>query len=284
MTVRDGVIIAFIEYSSKASVAQLMVVSVIRKYANYSHPHARSFILLVALACAAVSHAAQTDTPFTQDVEARVVALTNELRKQQGLPAVQPEARLIDAGRYFAGYIAKTDKLDHDADGSSPPERAKKRGYNHCIIAENLAFEYDSAGFSPERLARNFVQGWSESATHRANMLEPEITQIGVGVAPGPKSGEYYAVQVLGRPLSQIVKFRVTNRTAATIRYEYRKRAVTLGPKQARAHESCVGGELKVDSAQPQSTAVRPKNGDRLAIVEAGPGAFRIREDDGRAN
>ena len=244
---------------------------------NYSHPLRRGFMLLMALIATSMGHAAQTQSSFTEDVEKRVMVLTNALRKEQGLQPLQSEPRLTDAARYFAGYVAKTDKLDHDADGSTPADRVKTRGYSYCIIAENLASEYNSAGFTPERLAGNFVEGWSKSPTHRANMLEPEVTQVGVGIAAGAQSGEYYAVQVFGRPMSQMVRFRVTNRSTQTIRYEYRKRTVALAPKQIRSHESCVAGELKFEwPRQQQPSAVRPKDGDRVTIVEAGPGTYKV--------
>jgi uncharacterized protein YkwD len=238
---------------------------------NYSHPLHRSFILLLALLYASATGAAQTPAAFTEDVETRVVTLTNDLRKQQGLQPVQPESHLTDAARSFAAHIAKTDKLDHDADGSTPADRITKRGYRYCIIAENLSYESSSGGFTPDRLAENFIRGWNESPTHRANMLEPEFTQIGLGVAPGNQPGEYYAVQVFGRPYAQTFKFRVTNRTVETIRYEYRNRTVALTPNQMRAHESCLNGELKFYWAgQQQATTIRPKNGDQFAVVNSG--------------
>jgi uncharacterized protein YkwD len=234
-------------------------------------------MLLMALVAASISHAAQTQSSFTEDAERRVMTLTNAVRKENGLQPLQTDGRLTEAARYFAGYVAKTDKLEHDADGSAPADRAKMHGYSYCIIAENLASEYSSAGFTPERLAGNFVEGWSKSPTHRANMLEPEVTQIGVGIAAGTQSGEYYAVQMFGRPMSQMVRFRVTNRSTQTIRYEYRKRTVALAPKQIRSHESCVAGELKFEwPRQQQPSAVRPKDGDRVTIVEAGPGTYKV--------
>jgi uncharacterized protein YkwD len=243
---------------------------------NYSHPLHRSFILLVALLCASASGAAPTPSGFTEDVETRVVALTNDLRKKQGLQPVQPESRLTDAARYFAAHIAKTDKLDHDADGSTPADRITKRGYRYCIVAENLSNEYSSGGFTPERLAENFIRGWNESPTHRANMLESEFTQIGLGIAPGNQPGEYYAVQIFGRPFTQTFKFRVTNRTVDTIRYEYRNRTVALNPTQMRTHESCLSGDLKFYWAgQQQPTTVKPKDGDRFAVVSSGR-AYRL--------
>ena len=234
--------------------------------------------MIVSLAGAAQEKAGPPAAALSADVEQRVTALTNEFRQQHGLQPLEPEARLTDAARYFAGFLASSGKLDHDADGMTPPERVKKRGYNYCVVAENLGSEYSSTGFAADALSRNFVQGWRDSPTHRDNMLLPAITQIGVGVARSPKDGEYFAVQVFARPMTQMVRFRVTNRSNATVRYEFRKRTVTLGPKQGRLHEACVAADLMLDTGGEGAT-VRPKDGGRYVIVDAGRGSYRIQDE-----
>jgi uncharacterized protein YkwD len=171
--------------------------------ADYSR--ALTWLSAVVSLCASCAGALAQTPMTTSAVEERVLALTNEFRAQNALQPLQTEARLDDTARHFAAYVANSGNLEHDADGATPAERVKKRGYNYCIVAENLAFEYSSSGFTPDRLARNFIEGWSASPTHRANMLEPAVTQIGIGVAPSKKSGEYYAVQVFGRPMSQMI-------------------------------------------------------------------------------
>lgn len=250
------------------------------RYGDYSEPRVASLLLLVLLALSSVVCAQdKTAGPsFTADVEQRVIALTNDFRRENALQPLEPETRLADAARSFAGYLANTGKLDHDADGTTPPERVKKRGYSHCMIAENLASEYSSRGFTADQLATNLVQGWRSSPTHRENMLIPEITQIGVGLARNARDGEYFAVQVFARPMSQMLKFRVTNRSNATVRYEFRKRLVTLGPRQVRTHESCAAGDLRLETGGQNATAPA-KDGVRYAIVEAGRGAFRWQEE-----
>ena len=251
--------------------------------AHYSEVRRRPLLLLIVLMVLNVASAAQERAPSAsaamfEQVEQRVTALTNEFRVQSGLQALEPEARLTDAARYFAGYLASTGKLDHDADGTMPAERVKKRGYSYCMIAENLASEYSSAGFTADALARNLLQGWRQSPTHRENMLLPDITQIGVGVARSTKDGEYFAVQVFARPMAAMLKFRVTNRSNATVRYEFRKRTVTLGPRQSRAHESCASSELHLDTGG-QDAALRPRDGGRYAIVDVGRGIFRFQDE-----
>ena len=246
----------------------------ISRAADYSHA------LCAIAACVLTlfpADDARAQTEFATEVEQRVIALTNEMRAKNGAQPLQAESRLTDAARAFAGYVAATGKLEHDADGTTPPERLKKRGYGYCLIAENIAMEYSSTGFTPERLSRNFVEGWLASPTHRGNMLEPNLTEIGVGVSRN-KSGEYYAVQVFARPLAQMTRFRVSNRANATVRYQYRDRGVTLGPKQARNHESCLAGPIKLDSSG-QDVVLQPKDGGRYAISESARGVYRITEE-----
>ncbi|HET7160826.1 MAG TPA: CAP domain-containing protein, partial [Burkholderiales bacterium] len=111
--------------------------------------------------------------------EQRVITLTNELRVKHALTSLSAETRLTQTARAYAAHLANTGKLDHEADGATPAERVKKRGYSYCMVAENLASEYSSAGFTADALARNVVEGWSESQTHRTNMLHPDLTHIG---------------------------------------------------------------------------------------------------------
>ena len=164
---------------------------------DYSRVGAR-FLIAFALAFPLACHA-QSET-FTRDVRERVAALVNQLRAESGLKPLEREARLEDAAEYFAGYMARTDQLDHRADGTAPRDRVKQRGYPYCNVSENIALEYSSRGFGVETLARNFVYGWRDSPTHRDNMLDPVVSQTGIGVARSPK-GEYFVAQVFARPM-----------------------------------------------------------------------------------
>ena len=241
--------------------------------ADYRH----AICVVTALLLLSATSARGQSPEFASEVEARVVTLTNETRAKSGLQALATETRLTDTARAFAGVVANTGRLDHDADGTTPADRVKKRGYVYCIVAENLGMEYSSGGFTPERLSRNFVTGWMESPTHRDNILQPDVTEIGVGVSRN-KAGEYYAVQVFARPMSQMTRFRVTNRANATVRYEYRTRGVSLGPRQARNHESCIAGSLKLESAG-QDVLVQPRDGARYVVTQGAQGSYRIAEE-----
>src|SRR5688572_29414132 len=165
--------------------------------AHYSRAAARLLVLCLSLLPASVGLA--EDRAFTQETEARMLALVNGLRGENGLKSLERDSRLDDAAAYLAGYMARAGRLDHRADGSTPPARVKERGYRYCDLAENIGMEYDSRGYTAERLAGRFVKNWRNSPPHRANLLHPRATQTGLGVARN-SAGEYYAVQVFARP------------------------------------------------------------------------------------
>ena len=248
-----------------------------QKYRDYSRRSLLKVLLVLPLISLAPAVFAQARLSFTDQVENRVAALVNEFRAEKGLHPLELESRLGATARDFSAYIARSGKLDHHADGVTPAARAEQRGYDYCNLAENLAYEYNSRGFSAEQLARNFVNGWKESPTHRANMLEPDVTETGLAVIHGRQNGEYYAVQMFGRPSTHKVKFSIVNRSSAAVRYEHRKRMIALGPRQTRSHESCGGGEVTIDWPYAQeATTIRPKNGERYVITGAGKGPFRV--------
>jgi uncharacterized protein YkwD len=65
-------------------------------------------------------------------------------------------------------------------------------GYTYATIGENIAYNYPGA---PE-----VVTGWMNSAGHKANILNPGFTEIGIAIAANSE-GELYYCQVFGKSL-----------------------------------------------------------------------------------
>jgi len=144
----------------------------------------------------------------------------------------------------------------------------KKRGYDYCIVSENIGYQYSSAGFTTEELATRLVQGWRDSVGHRRNLLDPNVTETGVAVARSEQTGHYYAVQLFARPKSLATAFRISNESDATLEYETGGRGYTLPPRFARSHELCRDIELILQwPDRPERTRLRPGNGDRYVIT-----------------
>jgi uncharacterized protein YkwD len=210
---------------------------------------ARSACLLAALLLApppasaqrSHGHTSQHAAPAAENVSrpspdlARVVRgilrRTNEFRRQHGRRELKRNADLTRAAQYFADYLARKDKFSHTADGDEPWERTEKFGYDYCIVAENIAYRYSSAGFSSRELARGFMKGWKKSPGHRKNLLDPDVYEIGIGVARSSKNGRYYAAQDFGRPKSKAITFRVTNQTDTSVDYTVDGKAYTVRPR-----------------------------------------------------
>jgi uncharacterized protein YkwD len=214
--------------------------------------------------------------PDLAAAEKIIIDRTNEFREKEGNPRVEVNPKLTETARYFADYMAKTDRYGHTADGSRPADRAAKHGYEHCIVAENIAYRYNSSGFSTDELGTHFFTGWRESPGHRKNMLDPDVTETGVAIARSEKTGYYYAVQLFGRPKSKAIEFHIKNRTEAAVNYRIGEESFALEPGYTRTHLRCRPSDVileasdkKPDSKQT-SQPVRPGPGDRLSVVNEG--------------
>ena len=185
------------------------------------------------------------DIPNIAVVEQHVLAMTNEFRRQNGLKPVKSDKKLANAARAYARYLAKTERFSHEADGRLPAERAKNAGYRYCQVAENLALAQDSQGFKADALARQAVEGWMNSPGHRRNLLDPNVTDIGISVAKAPdKDPKYISVQLFGRPISMKYDFQISNDSPATVTYGFDGHNYDLKPNFSVSHSACHPGIL----------------------------------------
>ena len=128
-------------------------------------------------------------------VEQAIVDLTNQARQSAGLPTLAVNAQLVQAAQIHATNMARLDRLSHILPGTSlptPEDRLSYVGYSYSSWGENIAYNY--------RDASDVVRGWMLSPGHRANILSPNYTEIGVGVALNSQGQPYYCL-VFGRPL-----------------------------------------------------------------------------------
>jgi uncharacterized protein YkwD len=102
----------------------------------------------------------QARGPDLPRVEQLIVEATNQFRTQEGRGRLRVDARLARAAREFARHLARTGQLSHTADGRQPWERAAAQGYEECIVAENIGWESNPAGFTTRGRADALVDGW----------------------------------------------------------------------------------------------------------------------------
>lgn len=135
-----------------------------------------------------------TSVPGGSSVANEMVRYTNEQRAKQGLPALVASARLMEAARIHAQQMATYQRMDHTIPGAQYPtleSRLTAVGYVYSNAAENVAWNSPSA--------QAVVGGWMNSAGHRANILNPSLTEIGTAMARSA-NGEPYWIQVFGSP------------------------------------------------------------------------------------
>ncbi|MFH8283372.1 CAP domain-containing protein [Streptomyces antibioticus] len=128
-------------------------------------------------------------SPFTADGLARtaaeVVALTNRERAAAGLRPLAVDARLTTAAQaHCADMVARRFYSHTSPEGGQPWDRTAAAGSPLRTVGENIA--------CGQRTAAEVVEGWMNSPGHRANILKPAFTHIGVGFAGGGPSGTYW--------------------------------------------------------------------------------------------
>lgn len=233
----------------------------------------------IALCCllTAPASSAQTARPDLPAVAVRVVDLTNTFRTRNGLLPVSIEPRLSRAAQDFADVLAAKDRLGHDIDGRAPTERVDAAGYRHCMVAENIAYLFDSVGFTTEQLAARLMHGWEQSAEHRRNMLLAPVMHIGVGVAQNASNGHYYAVQLFGRSSSAAIRFEVANGADVDLRYEVDREAFNLAPHVTRTHTRCIDASLAILAPESgERPGIRVRDGARYIIVRDPAGQLQL--------
>jgi uncharacterized protein YkwD len=100
-------------------------------------------------------------------------------RANNGLGAVTLDPELMRLASEQAHVMAAHDKLDHDV-GHPFQERIRKSGFDAAVAVENI-----SAGY--HTMAEAF-SGWRDSPPHRANMLNSNVTKMGIAAVYAPKS------------------------------------------------------------------------------------------------
>lgn len=112
--------------------------------------------------------------PAPETAARDILRLINAERVKRRLKPLKINPMLTAAAQSHADYMAVNDCYAHVCKGEPPlPERVKRTGYIYHKITENI----HAAQLDPQRL----VTGWMKSPTHRKNILDPVVTEIGIG-------------------------------------------------------------------------------------------------------
>ena len=110
------------------------------------------------------------------NMEKEVFDLTNGLRALNNLPSLAWDKVAAKTAKEHSKDMATKNYFDHyNLQGESPFDRMKDNGIKYSWAAENIA-----AG---QRDSVDVAYGWYQSSGHRKNMLNPNLTRLGVGIA-----------------------------------------------------------------------------------------------------
>lgn len=128
---------------------------------------------------------------------ASVISLTNQERTSRGIPALKENSQLNNSAAAKAEHMFAQNYWAHFApDGTSPWYFYNQVGYKYAWAGENLARDFSTS--------EGVIAGWMASkAGHRENLLNPNFSDIGIGVLNGTLEGEQttLVVQHLGKTL-----------------------------------------------------------------------------------
>lgn len=127
-------------------------------------------------------------------VRAAVRARTNAERAKAGLPPLIDSPDLDRAAQTHAEDMLRRGYFEHESpEGKTVRQRARSQGYDWRAIGENIALG--------QLTVDEVMDGWMKSPEHRANILDPDVRDLGVGLAlgEGREGFRILWVQVFGR-------------------------------------------------------------------------------------
>ncbi len=149
------------------------------------------FFLLAAFAFAAEDEAARDRNEAKRRknsdltaVEDEFVKAINTARKKKDLKPLKVNAALVAACRDFAGEMAKRGEAADAFDGKQPGDRIQGAG-----VKPNRWGISNGKGKT-----KSVVSGWVMDPIAAANILEPNVNELGIGVAVDAAGENYVAV------------------------------------------------------------------------------------------
>ncbi|ADL52127.1 CAP domain-containing protein [Clostridium cellulovorans] len=130
-----------------------------------------------------------TNISATKSIEKEVIRLSNLERSKRGLKPLSEDLKLSRIARLKSQDMSQKNYFSHTSPTyGSPFKMIKSFGINYRSAGENIA--------KGQRSAQQVVNSWMNSSGHRANILNPGFTHIGVGYSP---NGNYWTQMFISK-------------------------------------------------------------------------------------
>jgi len=147
----------------------------------------KGFAVTIVAGAVAAGGALQAGPAFAADLGMvrGVVAITNSVRGRAGCGAVTMSPRLSYAAWQHSREMAGRGYFSHESPGgTSPGSRVNSAGYRWTTYGENIAWGQQDA--------RQVMNDWMNSPSHRANILNCRFHNVGVAVAYNARGVPYW--------------------------------------------------------------------------------------------
>jgi hypothetical protein len=124
-----------------------------------------------------------------------LVDLANEDRTNESLTQLTENPLLVEAAQKKAADMAAKGYFAHvSPEGIEPWFWLQSVGYSYKAAGENLAVHFEDS--------EAVNKAWMASPSHRANIVNPEFTEIGIGTAVGMFEGRetLFVAEFFGKP------------------------------------------------------------------------------------
>ena len=177
-------------------------------HSNNYHPHifsARMTSLFAALLLSvkvfslAFLSLSPADSALSSAITSpNIISLTNQSRSEFGISELKENSLLSLAAQKKADSMAAEGYFSHNSpDGRQPWDFIKEQNYRYLMAGENLAVNFTEA--------ENVEEAWMNSPGHKANILNKNFKEIGIGIAQGQYLGKTttFVVQMFGLPAEE---------------------------------------------------------------------------------
>lgn len=120
-----------------------------------------------------------------------MINLVNQARSQAGLKPLSSNGPVANLAGMKAADIAKNNYFSHNSPTyGSPFDMMKKYGVSYLYAGENLAINQN---------VQSAEQALMNSPEHKANILNPNFTDIGIGIAQKSDGSKVYVQMFIGK-------------------------------------------------------------------------------------
>lgn len=132
-----------------------------------------------------------TGTTAMSSDESRILQLVNAERQKAGVSPLKSDGNLVSIARAKSQDMVDNNYFSHQSPTyGSPFDMLKSAGISYMYAGENIAINQSADGA---------MKAWMNSEGHRKNILNPNFTDLGVGIAPKGDGSYVYTQEFIGR-------------------------------------------------------------------------------------